>query len=228
MKKENYYKAIDLRRYKKLLKMQDQHKKEFFDVDGCGIEIEFGVVYEYRCRKYVETGLKKIKDAVGNYGKFVPDRSIGRDLDVEIVLIPLEKQMLKGLFLEIQEIIEYYENFIFDDFCGIHANFRASDALKRYFYEVLVSGGYDSSRFSHTKYKTDFMDIVRKKDGTQRSYDEYVTHQKNISAKYAGVNFLKDNLVEFRTLDLNWDDIEYVIDLFEEAKRQFFEREIAG
>jgi hypothetical protein len=199
--------------------MQDDDKKEFFDMDGCGLEIEFGVFYERRCRTYIETGLRKMKELVGKHGKFVPDMTIGQDFNVEIVLLPLGKEPLQQLFMEIKSIIDFYENFLFDENCGIHANFRADDNLKRAFYGVLVNGGYDSSRFIHSKYKMDFMDIVRKADGDLMTYDEYIDFQNRIGAKYAGVNFLKNNLVEFRTLDLNWDDIEYVYDLYERAKQ---------
>lgn len=41
-----------------------------------------------------------------------------------------------------------------------------------------------------------------------------------ISAKYTAVNFLKKNLIEFRALNLNWDSIEYTIDLFEKVKKR--------
>lgn len=210
---------MDIMRYKRLLKMQSDDVKEYFDVEGCGLEIEFGISYERRCRHYIETGLKKMIDAVGSYGKFVPDETIGHDLNVEIVLIPLENQILKELFLSIKGIIDYYENFVFDDHCGIHANFRASEGLKRSFYQVLVDGGYDADRFSHSKYKTDFMDIALMHNDKVMSYDEYVGHQNRISAKYAGVNFLKKNLIEFRTLDLGWENVEYVIGLYEKAKQ---------
>jgi len=218
MRNERLIQRRDERLYKRILKMKSDDVKEFFNRDGCGLEIEFGVNYERRCRSYIETGLRKMKDTVGNYGKFVPDMSIGHDFNVEIVLVPLLKEPLKRLFFEIKSIIDFYENFLFDENCGIHANFRADEKLKRTFYSVLVNGGYDSARFIHSKYKMDFMDIVRKPSGELMSYDEYFTHQNRVSAKYAGVNFLKDRLVEFRTLDFNWDDIDYVYDLYERAK----------
>ena len=208
----------DAKRYKRILKMESDEVKVFYDLDGCGLEIEFGVLYERRCRSYIETGLRKMKALVGNYGKFVPDMSIGHDLNVEIVLVPLQKEPLRMLFTEIKNIIDFYENFAFDENCGIHANFRADEKLKRTFYGVLANGGYDTSRFIHSKYKMNFMDIVRKPTGDLMQYEDYVAYQNRISAKYAGVNFLKDRLVEFRTLDLNWDDIAYVYDLYERAK----------
>ena len=210
-------KFFDLLRYKRLLNMQNDDTKEFFNVDGCGLEIEFGVYYEKRCRHYIENGLKMLKTAVGRNGKFVPDMTIGSDLNVEIVLNPFEKCELGTLFHTIKEIIDFYENFVFDDNCGVHANFRADDELKRTFYDALVSM-YDSDRFIHSKYKTNFLDIVKREDDSCMCYDEYIDFQKSVSGKYAGINFLKENLVEFRTLDLNWDDIEYVIDVYENAK----------
>jgi hypothetical protein len=219
MRKDRLIMAWDMIRYRHVLKMSNDNKKEFYDLDGCGLEIEFGVFYERRCRTYIETGLRKIKERVGEFGKFVPDMTIGQDLNVEIVLVPLLKEPLGRLFSEIKEIIDYYENFRFDENCGVHANFRADANLKHAFYQVLVNGGYDSSRFIHSKYKKDLMDIAAKPSGDVMTYYEYVDHQKRVSAKYAGVNFLKDHLVEFRTLDLNWDDIAYVYDLYELAKR---------
>lgn len=184
------------------------------------MEIEFGIVYEMRSRVYIETGLKKMKGIVNGKGKFVTDLSIGKDINVEIVLKPFGKKYLKKLFNDIKEVINYYENFIFDEHCGVHANFRGNDTIKREFYNVLLNGGYDSKRFVHNKYKTDFMDIVKLKTGEIMNYEGYVEYQKKVAAKYAGINFLKDNLIEVRILDLNWDNIEYVIDLYEKVKSQ--------
>ncbi len=219
MRKHWFLQKLDVKKYKKILQMVSDDDKEFFQSDGCGLEIEFGMQYERRCRYYIATGMRKIKAIVGNNGKFVPDMTIGNDLNVEIVLVPLMKEPLKKLFLEIKSVLDFYENFVFDSNCGIHANFRANDKLKRAFYSVLVNGGYDSSRFIHSKYKMDFMNIARKAKGELMTYDEYISFQNRVSAKYAGVNFLKDELVEFRTLNLNWDDIAYVYDLYEKAKQ---------
>lgn len=199
--------------------MQNDDIKVFFDRDGCGLEIEFGVLYERRCRSYIETGLKKLKDLVGQYGKFVPDMSIGHDLNVEIVLIPLMREPLKRMFFDIKSVIDFYDNFVFDENCGVHANFRADEKLKRTFFQVLVNGGYQPSRFVHSKYKKDFLDIVSNVQEDIMTYDDYIVYQNRISAKYAGVNFLKDNLIEFRTLDMNWENIAYVYDLYEKAKQ---------
>lgn len=218
--KDRIYKIIDLFRYKRILDFQDKRIKEFYDVDGCGLEIEFGIVYERKSRVYIETGLRKIKSIVGNKGKFVTDLSIGKDINVEIVLKPFDKEDLKNLFNDIKEVIAYYENLVFDENCGVHANFRGDDTLKREFYYVLVNGGYDSEKFVHSKYKTDFMDIVKLDTGETMSYEGYIDYQKKVAAKYVGINFLKDNLIEVRILDLNWDHIEYVIDLYEKTKSQ--------
>ena len=38
-------------------------------------------------------------------------------------------------------------------------------------------------------------------------------------AKYCGINFLKPNLVEVRTLNLAWEDIKFFYDAYEEAKK---------
>ena len=218
MVKDQYFKWIDLKRYRRMLQMKDAGSKPFFNLDGCGLEIEFGVRYERRCRSYIECGLRRIKEMVGQNGKFVPDESIGWDLNVEIVLMPIEINFLRVLFLDIKEIIDFYENFIFDANCGVHANFRADDSLKHAFYYILVNGGYTPERFTHSKYKMDFMDIVSRTSGYIMNYNDYIDYQKRISSKYAGVNFLKDNLIEFRTLDLDWNDIQYVFELYESAK----------
>ncbi len=218
MRKDQWMKKLDKLYFRKILKMKSDEKKEYYNMDGCGLEIEFGVRYEYRSRHYIRTGLRKMKKLVGNHGKFVPDMTVGNDFNVEIVLLPMEKEPLHDLFLDITNIIEFYENFLFDSHCGIHANFRADTNVKRMFYKILVNGGYDSVRFIHSKYKMDFMDIVRKPSGEMMTFEEYLDFQDRISSKYAGVNFLKENLVEFRTLDLNWNDIVYVFDLYERAK----------
>ena len=212
-------KKKDLHRYSRILRMQNRHKKEFFDKDGCGLEIEFGVEYEQRCRVYIETGLRKLKAHVGQHGKFTTDPSIGSFLDVEIVLKPYDREKLKPLFDGIVDIIGFYENFVFNENCGVHANFRADDALKESFYNVLVDGRYDSERFSHSKYKADFMKTVTAPDGTIRSYTDYIKHQNTVGAKYCGVNFLKEHLVEVRTLNLSWEDICFFWDAYDEAKR---------
>jgi len=217
MMKEGLYRTMDLYRYRRqILRMQDNHKKEFFsDSYGmCGLEIEFGVRYSRRCRTYIATGLKKLKAVVGSLGKFVQDASVGQDLNVEIVLMPLDEQRLEAVFRDIKEILDFYEDFIFDDNCGVHANFRADDMQKRLFYSALVCGGYDADRFCHSKYKYDFLRIARREDGTWLSYDDYIAHQDRVSAKYASVNFLKENLIEFRSLKFQWSDIEYIYDLY--------------
>lgn len=41
--KSKFYERLDRVRYNRILNMQDDDKKEFFDKDGCGLEIEFGV-----------------------------------------------------------------------------------------------------------------------------------------------------------------------------------------
>ncbi len=84
-----------MNRYKQILKMKKAGVKELFDLDGCWLEIEFGVFYERRCRSYIATGLRKMVGVVGAHGKFVPDMTIGRDLNVEIVLRPMMKEPLK-------------------------------------------------------------------------------------------------------------------------------------
>ena len=216
--KEKLYERLDKRRYSRILNMQDGNLKEFFDKDGCGLEIEFGVEYEYRCRAYIETGLTKIKEFVGNRGKFVPDRSIGSFLNVEIVLNPFLRQDLKPIFDGIVSIINFYENFVFTDTCGVHANFRADENLKEIYYNLLADGRYDSSRFSHSKYKIDFMSIITNADGSKKTYQEYLEYQHKVGAKYCGINFLKENLIEARTLTLSWSDVEYFYDIYDEAR----------
>lgn len=219
MRFSRLYEFLDRHRFQRLLNMQDKHIKEFFDVDGCcGLEIEFGVIYEQRYRAYIETGLQKMKEFVGTRGKFVPDDTIGRFLNVEIVLNPFPKDELKEIFDGICSILSFYDNFIFDDFCGVHANFRADSALKESFYNILTDGRYDVSRFNHGKYRTDFISSCTKADGTLRSYSEYLDYQNTVGAKYCGVNFLKKNLVEVRTLNLCWKDVEFFIDAYEEAR----------
>ncbi len=210
----------DKKQYMKILNIRDKHNKEFFDVDGCGLEIEFGVVYEPRCRVYIATGLKKIKEFVGNRGKFVIDDSIGKFLNIEIVLNPFFREELKPIFEGIVDILSFYENFVFDDNCGIHANFRADERLKESFYNVLSDGRYDSGRFSHSKYKKDFNETILNADGSKKSYADYIAYQNTVGAKYCGINFLKPRLVEVRTLNLSWDDIEFFCDAYEEAKKQ--------
>ena len=215
--KEKRQEIRDKKNYIKILKIQDKHVKEFFDKDGCGLEIEFGVVYEPRCRVYIETGLNKIKAFVGNKGKFVIDDSIGKFLNVEIVLNPFLREDLKPIFEGVYDIINFYENFVFDENCGIHANFRADYAIKKRFYELLSDGRYDSDRFSHSKYKADFNETIKKSDGSIKTYEEYIDYQHTVGAKYCGVNFLKPKLLEVRTLNFSWDDIDFFYSIYEEA-----------
>ena len=215
-----FYKSYDKWHYSRLLEMQDDDVKDYFNKDGCGLEIEFGVVYERRCRTYIETGLKKLKEFVGSRGKFVPDSSIGQFLNVEVVLNPFLKDELKEVFEGVKNIVDFYENFVFNETCGIHANFRADEKLKRAFYAVLSDGRYDSERFSHSKYRTDFMAIVMNPDGSKKSYDDYINYQNQVGAKYVGINFLKEHLVEIRTLNFVWEDVEFFYDAYEEAKKR--------
>lgn len=215
---KNYFIAKkDFHRYCRILRLKDRHKKEFFDRSGCGLEIEFGVEYEQRCRVYIETGLKKLKAFVGDRGKFTTDPSIGSFLNVEIVLEPYEREQLKPLFDGIVDIIDFYENFVFNENCGVHANFRADDRIKKAYYNVLVDGRYDSERFSHSKYKADFMKTVANADGKIKTYEDYIQYQHIVGAKYCGVNFLKDRLVEVRTLNLSWDDVSFFYDAYDDA-----------
>ena len=207
----------DKKWYTRILNIQDKHKKTFFDVGGCGLEIEFGVVYEPRCRVYIATGLEKIRDFVGDRGKFVLDDSIGKFLNVEIVLRPFNREELKPIFDGIADILNFYENFVFDDNCGIHANFRGDDELKARFYGILTDGRYDSARFNHSKYKKDFNETVHNPDGSIKTYEEYLTYQNTVGAKYCGINFLKPNLIEARTLNLSWNDILFFWDAYDEA-----------
>ena len=213
---EKITKLFDKIKYCLLLRFRSSNKKEFFDMDGCGLEIEFGVEYETRCRTYIETGLRKIVSIVRGKGKFVTDSSIGSFLNVEIVLNPFERSELKPIFSSIKAVIDFYDNFVFNDNCGLHANFRADGALKEAFYNILIER-YDSRRFNHGKYRTDFSRAAA--DGRDtKSYAEYIEYQKSVSSKYCGVNFLKPHLVEVRTLNLDWADVEFFYDIYEEAK----------
>lgn len=216
--KEKRQEQKDKKTYMKILQIQDEHVKDFFDMDGCGLEIEFGVVYEARCRVYIETGLKKLKAFVGNRGKFVLDDSIGKFLNVEIVLNPFLPEELEPIFKGILDILNFYDNFVVDENCGVHANFRADDEIKERFYDLLSDGRYDSDRFSHSKYKADFNETIRNENGSMKSFQDYLKYQQIVGAKYCGVNFLKDNLLEVRTLNLSWDDVMYFYEIYEAAK----------
>ena len=184
--------------------------------------------YEARCRVYIATGLQKLKAFVGERGKFVTDDSIGKFLNVEIVLRPFEREELEPVFSGITSILGFYENFVFDENCGLHANFRADDALKERFYRLLSDGRYDSARFSHSKYKADFNTTIRGRDGQVMSYREYLDYQHTVGAKYCGVNFLKPKLLEVRTLNLAWEDVAFFYDVYDEAKALLHQEEAAG
>ncbi len=219
--REALYKYYDKYRYTRILNMQDEKEKHFFNTDGCGLEIEFGVLYEYRSRRYIETGLRKLKEFVGDRGKFVPDRTIGSFLNVEIVLHPFPREELQRIFYGIDAILSFYKsNFVFHESCGVHANFLADEPLKKAFYNILVDGRYSDQVLNHSKYKADFMELVRTSSGGIRTYEEYVQYQHMVGGKYCGVNFLKDNLLEIRTLNLVWDNVAFFYDVYEEAKRQ--------
>ena len=191
------------------------------------MEIEFGVAYEPRCRVYIATGLKKMKKFVGSRGKFLIDDSIGRFLNVEIVLNPFEREDLKPIFDGILDILDFYkENFIFDENCGVHANFRADDKVKEAYYGLISDGRYDSERFSHSKYKKDFNETILNADGSLKTYEEYLQYQETVGAKYCGINFLKPNLLEVRTLNLSWADVEFFCDVYDEACKKTVDNSI--
>jgi hypothetical protein len=206
--------------FRRILWMKSDSKrfKEFFNQPGCGLEIEFGISYRECDSRYIKTGLEKLHAAVSGYGKFVPDITVQRDFNIEIVLNPLPKDILARVYWDIKRIIDCYDNFIVDENCGIHANFLADWSLKERFYSSLLHGGYDSSRFSHNKYKVDFWQIASSKpDGALMTFEEFVDYQRRICGKYTAVNFLKGSLIEFRALDYSWENIAYVIDLYEAA-----------
>lgn len=217
---KDFFFYIDYFRFKRMLKLKDSNKKEFFNKDGCGLEIEFGVNYTRVSLAYIRTGLLKLKQCIDGRGKFVTDRTIGCDMNFEMVIDPLPKDELKNTVIRIKEILDYYENFVLNEQCGVHANFLADENLKEAFYYKLVNGAYKPEMFTHNKYKVDFLEIAVR-DGRKLSYEEFYDYQKHVSAKYTGVNFLKDNLIEFRALSLDWDKIEYVIDLYEGIKSEF-------
>lgn|GEM_PF-1448654 len=209
---------LDMREFRKILHMQSDSKryKQFFNKDGCGLEIEFGINYTPFDSRYVKTGLEKLADIVQGYGKFVPDVTVMKDFNVEVVLNPLEHDELQRLFGDIMAIINCYDNFIIDEHSGVHANFLADQKLKEKFYYSLCQGNYNSSKFIHNKFKVDFWEVVTKKaDGSIMTFDEYMDYQNRIAGKYLAVNFLKENIIEFRSLDYTWETISYVIGLYE-------------
>lgn len=211
---------FDRKSYERLLAFKDSDKKVFFDVeDCCGLEIEFAVTYERRSRTYIKTGLTKLKELVAGKGKFVKDNSIGAFLNVEIVLNPFPLNELKPLFEDICSIINFYDNFEFTDNCGVHANFRADEELKKCFFEVLVNDKYKNKTLLHSKYKKDFMQLAVNGDGSFKNYEEYREFQNKIGDKYCSVNFLKENLIEVRSLSLSWEDVEFFYDVYVEAKK---------
>ena len=159
-------------------------------------------------------------ELVQGKGKFVIDNTIGTDLNLEIVLNPFGKEELRPLLEDIMDILEFYENFVINENCGVHANFRADGELKKKFYNLLLEGHYEEDRFAHNKYKVNFNQLTKKRDGSLRNYEEFIEYQNRVSSKYTSVNFLKDGLVEFRALDLNWENIEYVIDIYEKAREE--------
>jgi len=208
----------DMKEFRKILRMQSDNKryKQFFGVEGCGLEIEFGVKYDMFSSRYTKTGLEKMRAAVGNRGKFVPDITIRNDFTVEIVLNPLSTSELHEVFDRITEILYCYDNFCFDENCGVHANFLADENVKESFYNLLLAGAYDSERFIHNKYKQNILDLAcRTKTGAPMNYQEFYAYQNEVCGKYVSVNFLKKRLIEFRSLKLNWEDIDYVIGLYE-------------
>ena len=62
----------------------------------------------------------------------------------------------------------------------------ADENLKEIYYNLLADGRYDSSRFSHSKYKIDFMSIITNADGSKKTYQEYLEyceHEKEDTGK---------------------------------------------
>ena len=52
-----------------------------------------------------------------------------------------------------------------------------------------------------------------------QTYNEYIDYQNMVGAKYCGINFLKNNIIEVRTLNLAWDDVCFFYDTYDEAKK---------
>ena len=179
---KDFFFYVDSFRFKRMLSLKNKHKKEFFNQNGCGLEIEFGVNYSHVSSAYIRTGLLKLKQCVGGRGKFVTDNTIGCDMNFEIVLDPQSKEDLKNVVIHIKEILGYYENFVLNEHCGVHANFLADENLKKAFYDKLVGGYYKPEMFTHNKYKVDFLEIAVR-DGKKLSYEEFAAYQKNVSAK---------------------------------------------
>ncbi|MCL1912769.1 MAG: hypothetical protein FWG10_02495 [Eubacteriaceae bacterium] len=210
----------DEREFRRILRMGDDNLKSFYNLRGCGLEIEFGINYSKESSRYIKTGLEKMVNVVGDKGKFVPDITISSDFNVEIVLLPMTKEELKPLFLKICEILDFYDDFVFSDKCGLHATFLANDEEKKLFFDLMADGGYNQDFFDHNKYKVSFSELIKMTpDGSIMSYEDYLAYQNEIWGKYTSINFLKPDLVEFRSLKLSWEQIEYVYNAFESVYR---------
>ena len=62
------------------------------------------------------------------------------------------------------------------------------------------------------------MSIITNADGSKKNYQEYLEYHHKVGAKYCGINFLKENLIEARTLTLSWSDVEYFYDIYDEDR----------
>lgn len=174
-----------------------------------GFEIEIAVNFDRSRYSFIRTLLKKIKEIVGDNGYFTKDGTILGDYSFEIVLDPMSIKKSIKIYRDIMNIVEFSDGSICFDKehnCGLHCNFNQYDIddINEAHQRLLCLIHQKSQYFEENIYKRTFYKF---------DFNEYLEFQKNISAKYVGVNYLDKKLVEVRNIKtgLSAKDLQSII-----------------
>jgi hypothetical protein len=186
------------RELNELLKMDTRDEYYIIDeVFGYGIEIEVSAKVARTHFVFLKTMIENIIKVINYRGNFVTDRTILGDYGFEICLDPLAKEECIEKYFKIREIIDFSSGILEasdEKNCGLHINIKASDRTKaarfKELFEILDENDHETFSFNEFKklYRAD-------------NYDDYLAYQKEISAKYLAINYLKDGLIELRCIN---------------------------
>lgn len=205
MSNNEYNNQIDLQEHitfveslNKLLKIDT--RDEYYIVEevfGYGLEIEVSAQIKRTHITFLKTMLLNIINVVNYRGNFVTDRTITGDYGFEICLDPLSKDECLKIYSKIKEIINFSNGVLTVEKkfgCGLHLNIKAEERIKREkfteLFELIDINNNDI--FTFNEYKR-FI--------TNKTFDEYLAYQKDISGKYLAINLLKNNLIEIRCVN---------------------------
>lgn len=166
------------------------------EYDEVGLEIEVAINYERASYSFIRKLLIKIKELVGDNGYFVKDGTISADYSFEIVLDPMKVEQIHEIYATLMDIIEFSNGMIEiskEKNCGIHLNFNKNDIndINTAHKKVTSYVCENSKVFEENIYKQ-FRFIW--------DFEEYYNYQKNVSAKYVWINYLKSKVVEVRNI----------------------------